>query len=284
MHTPFLHPFLKAKARIGQVPPELLTRVVQSLVERPARRREPLGEHVDRHPVQCKRNEDAALVWRQDRVDRVLDHAEELTLLGFLVGRDPTAPDQGPTLGLERDLAAVPRASAQLHGGLEERETERYGKVAGDFARAAVRNETSLAWLNVGQSLITNTMMAGAMIFTVWGWSQGRFTPGDVVLVNSLLMQLFRPLDMLGWVYRSIRQGLIDMEAMFDLTDTPAEVAQRMVRMLITGRLQSVDGTEVAVSARSICVHGDTPGAVAMAVAVRKALAEAGVEIRAFAP
>ena len=62
------------------------------------------------------------------------------------------------------------------------------------------------------------------MVFTVWGWSQGRFTPGDVVLVNSLLMQLFRPLDMLGWVYRSIRQGLIDMEAMFDLLDTPAEV------------------------------------------------------------
>jgi ATP-binding cassette, subfamily B, heavy metal transporter len=66
--------------------------------------------------------------------------------------------------------------------------------------------------------------MAGAMIFTVWGWTKGRFTPGDVVLVNSLLMQLFRPLDMLGWVYRSIRQGLIDMEAMFGLLDTPAEV------------------------------------------------------------
>jgi ATP-binding cassette subfamily B protein len=65
------------------------------------------------------------------------------------------------------------------------------------------------------------------MIFTVWGWSQGRFTPGDVVLVNALLMQLFRPLDMLGWVYRSIRQGLIDMEAMFDLLDTPAEVVDR---------------------------------------------------------
>ena len=62
------------------------------------------------------------------------------------------------------------------------------------------------------------------MVFTVWGWSQGRFTPGDVVWINGLLMQLFRPLDMLGWVYRSIRQGLIDMEAMLDLLDTPAEV------------------------------------------------------------
>ena len=62
------------------------------------------------------------------------------------------------------------------------------------------------------------------------------------------------------------------------------QVAQRMVSMLMTGMLRSVDGTEVAVSARSICVHGDSPGAVAMAVAVRKALAEAGIEIRPFAP
>jgi ATP-binding cassette, subfamily B, heavy metal transporter len=108
--------------------------------------------------------------------------------------------------------------------GAEEREALRYDEAVGAYARAAVRNEVSLAWLNIGQAFITNLMMAGAMIFTVWGWSNGRFTPGDVVLVNSLLMQLFRPLDMLGWVYRSIRQGLIDMEAMWNLLDTPAEV------------------------------------------------------------
>jgi 5-oxoprolinase (ATP-hydrolysing) subunit A len=68
------------------------------------------------------------------------------------------------------------------------------------------------------------------------------------------------------------------------LLDDSATVAERMVQMLLTGRLKSVDGLEVAVSARSICVHGDSPGAVAMAVAVREALAEAGVEIRSFAP
>jgi UPF0271 protein len=60
-------------------------------------------------------------------------------------------------------------------------------------------------------------------------------------------------------------------------------VAERMVQMLITGRMRSVDGAEIAVTAQSICVHGDSPGAVTMAVAVRKALAEAGAEIRAFA-
>src|SRR5689334_15161166 len=111
--------------------------------------------------------------------------------------------------------------------GAEDREASRYEEAIGSYARASVRNEVSLAWLNIGQALITNLMMAGAMIFTVWGWSRGRFTPGDVVWINGLLIQLFRPLDMLGWVYRSIRQGLIDMEAMWDLLDTPAEVVDR---------------------------------------------------------
>ena len=131
----------------------------------------------------------------------------------------------------EVDNKAIGRAVDSLlnyetvkYFGAEEREAKRYDDAIAAFTNAAVRNETSLAWLNIGQSLITNLMMAGAMIFTVWGWSRGQFTPGDVVLVNALLMQLFRPLDMLGWVYRSIRQGLIDMEAMFDLLDTPAEV------------------------------------------------------------
>ena len=131
----------------------------------------------------------------------------------------------------EVDNKAIGRAVDSLlnyetvkYFGAEEREAKRYDEAIAAFTSAAVRNETSLAWLNIGQSLITNLMMAGAMIFTVWGWSRGQFTPGDVVLVNALLMQLFRPLDMLGWVYRSIRQGLIDMEAMFDLVDTRAEV------------------------------------------------------------
>jgi ATP-binding cassette subfamily B protein len=131
----------------------------------------------------------------------------------------------------EVDNRAIGRAVDSLlnyetvkYFGAEDREAKRYEEAVGAFARASVRNEVSLAWLNVGQSLITNAMMAGAMVFTVWGWSNGRFSPGDVVWINGLLMQLFRPLDMLGWVYRSIRQGLIDMEAMFDLVDTPAEV------------------------------------------------------------
>jgi ATP-binding cassette subfamily B protein len=106
----------------------------------------------------------------------------------------------------------------------EARETARYAGAARNYANAAVKSENSLAWLNVGQSFITNLMMAGAMAYVVWGWAQGRFTTGDVVLVNTWLSQLFRPLDLLGMVYRTIRQGLIDMAAMFALVDTKAEV------------------------------------------------------------
>ncbi len=131
----------------------------------------------------------------------------------------------------EVDNQAIARAVDSLlnyetvkYFNAEEREARRYGLTAKAFADAAVKNESSLAWLNIGQSLITNVMMAGAMAYTVWGWSRGAFTTGDVVLVNTLLAQLFRPLDMLGWVYRTIRQGLIDMEAMFDVIDTPPEV------------------------------------------------------------
>ena len=106
----------------------------------------------------------------------------------------------------------------------EAREAARYESVARRYADAAVKSENSLASLNIGQSLITNLMMAGAMAYIVRGWSQGRFTTGDVVFVSTYLAQLFRPLDLLGMVYRTIRQGLIDMAAMFALVDTPPEI------------------------------------------------------------
>lgn len=109
----------------------------------------------------------------------------------------------------------------------EERETSHYSRVARQYAKAAIRSENSLALLNVGQSFVTNLMLGGAMAFTVWGWSKGQFSTGDVVVVNTLLNQLFRPLDMLGMVYRTIRQGLIDMAAMFDLIDTHAEIVDQ---------------------------------------------------------
>ncbi|MXO58496.1 ATP-binding cassette domain-containing protein [Altererythrobacter salegens] len=131
----------------------------------------------------------------------------------------------------ELDGTALARAVDSLlnfetvkYFGAEHREQERYGSAARAYAAAATKSENSLALLNIAQATVMNVMMGGAMAFTVWGWSRGKLTPGDLVLINTYLMQLFRPLDMLGWVYRTIRQGLIDMAQMFRLIDTEIEV------------------------------------------------------------
>jgi ABC-type transport system involved in Fe-S cluster assembly fused permease/ATPase subunit len=108
--------------------------------------------------------------------------------------------------------------------GAEAREQARYAAATSAYAKAAVTSENSLASLNIAQALVVNLLMAGAMGYTVWGWSKGLYTIGDLVFVNTYLTQLFRPLDMLGMVYRTISQGLIDMAAMFKLIDTAVEV------------------------------------------------------------
>ncbi|MDE2302067.1 MAG: ABC transporter ATP-binding protein/permease [Sphingomonadales bacterium] len=106
----------------------------------------------------------------------------------------------------------------------EPREEARYAQATRAYADAAVKSENSLGMLNIAQALIVNLLMAFAMGYVVWGWSRGAYTIGDLVLVQTYLTQLFRPLDMLGMVYRTIRQGLIDMAAMFRLMDTEIEV------------------------------------------------------------
>lgn len=135
---------------------------------------------------------------------------------------------------VDQDTAANARAIDSLlnfetvkYFGNEAVEAERYDKALRRYEDAAVRSESSLAWLNIGQSFLTLALLVIAMSWVAWGYGRGDFSVGDVVLVNTLLTQLFRPLDVLGWVYREIKQGLIDMETMFGLLDTPAEVVDK---------------------------------------------------------
>ena len=125
---------------------------------------------------------------------------------------------------LDRAVDSLLNYETVKYFGTESREEARYASAARAYASAAIKSENSLGALNIAQALITNLLMAGAMAWTVWGWSKGELTVGDLVFVNTYLMQLFRPLDMLGWVYRTIRQGLVDMGAMFKLMDTSIEV------------------------------------------------------------
>ncbi len=129
--------------------------------------------------------------------------------------------------------------------GAEDREQARYAQATGAYALAAVKSENSLGLLNIAQALIVNLLMAGAMGYTVYGWAQGKLTVGDLVFVNTYLTQLFRPLDMLGMVYRTIRQGLIDMAEMFRLMDTPVEVADKPGAPALVVRRPSVTFDDV---------------------------------------
>ena len=106
----------------------------------------------------------------------------------------------------------------------EPREEARYAQATRAYTEAAVKSENSLGLLNIAQAVVVNLLMAGALAHTVWGWSKGEYTAGQLVFVQTYLTQLFRPLDMLGMVYRTIRQGLIDMAEMFRLIDTEIEV------------------------------------------------------------
>lgn len=111
--------------------------------------------------------------------------------------------------------------------GAEAREEARYAAATRAYASAAVKSENSVGLLNIAQAVVTNLLMAGAMGWTVWGWYKGTYSAGQLVFVQTYLAQLFRPLDLLGMVYRTIRQGLIDMAEMFRLLDTSVEVPDR---------------------------------------------------------
>ena len=111
--------------------------------------------------------------------------------------------------------------------GNEEHEARRYDASLTRYERAAVRSQVSLSILNVGQALIISTGLTLVMWMAANGIADGRYTLGDFVLVNTYLLQLYTPLSFFGFIYREIKQALIDMEHMFELLGQDREVADR---------------------------------------------------------
>jgi ATP-binding cassette, subfamily B, heavy metal transporter len=108
--------------------------------------------------------------------------------------------------------------------GNERMEAERFDKSMARYESAATKTWTSLGWLNFGQGVIFSIGMAVMMIMSAMDVQAGKQTIGDFVLINTLLMQLSIPLNFIGFIYREIRQGLTDIEQMFDLLDEKQEV------------------------------------------------------------
>ena len=106
----------------------------------------------------------------------------------------------------------------------EENEAERYDKAMRDYENAAVLSRTSLAAVNVGQGAVISLGLVLVMGFAGWDIQQGRMSVGDFVAVNTYLLQLYLPLNFLGYVYREVRQSIIDLERMLGLIEEEPDI------------------------------------------------------------
>lgn len=108
--------------------------------------------------------------------------------------------------------------------GNEDYEARRYDESLQRWEHAALKSQSSLSALNVGQSAIIAIGVTLVMWRATVGVVDGSMTLGDLVLVNAFMIQLYIPLNFLGVVYREIKQSLADMERMFELSRENAEV------------------------------------------------------------
>ncbi|RUT30930.1 ABC transporter ATP-binding protein/permease [Arsenicitalea aurantiaca] len=109
----------------------------------------------------------------------------------------------------------------------ERMEAERFDRSMAKYERSAIRIWTSLGFLNFGQAVIFYAGLIIISVMAVSGVMNGDLTLGDFVLLNTFLMQIYRPLNFIGFVYREIRQGLTDIEEMFKLLDQNPEIEDR---------------------------------------------------------
>ena len=123
----------------------------------------------------------------------------------------------------------------------EDYEAAEYDKNLADWETARIRNRLSLAALNTGQALVVATSITLMMILAARQVVSGAMTLGDLVLVNAYMMQLFVPLNFLGFVYREIKRALADVEHMFSLLDRTPKITDKP------------DATELDISGGQIC-------------------------------
>lgn len=153
----------------------------------------------------------------------------------------------------------------------ERHEFSQYDKALRRYEDAATKSDASLALLNIGQGLFTSLCLFGCMAVVARDMGRGTATVGDVVLVNAMLMQLFRPLDILGWVYREIKQGLVDMEFLFKLLDQPQEIQDKPDAVILQVKEGAISfrGVHFAYDPRREILHGvdfSIPGGKTLAV------------------
>src|SRR3954463_3896475 len=111
--------------------------------------------------------------------------------------------------------------------GNEAHEARRYDVGRRRYEKAAIRSSRTLSVLNIGQGAIIAVGLVAVMVMAGSGVADGTMTLGDFVAVNTFLIQLYMPLNMLGFAYREIRNALVNMEKMFGLFEIPTEIADK---------------------------------------------------------
>jgi ATP-binding cassette subfamily B protein len=109
----------------------------------------------------------------------------------------------------------------------EAYEAQRIDRALAGYERAAIKSRVSLAALNFGQAAIIALGVTAIMIAAAQGVVAGTLTVGDVVLVNTFLLQLYQPLNILGMVYRELKQSIADLETMAGLLALRPEIEDR---------------------------------------------------------
>jgi ATP-binding cassette, subfamily B, heavy metal transporter len=106
----------------------------------------------------------------------------------------------------------------------EEREARRYDRSMARYEEASVKAYVSLAVLNAGQATIFTIGLAAVMVMCAYGIQRGTNTVGDLVMINTMMIQLYQPLNFMGMVYREIKQAVIDIETMFAILAREPEI------------------------------------------------------------
>jgi ATP-binding cassette, subfamily B, heavy metal transporter len=167
----------------------------------------------------------------------------------------------------EKDTEASARAVDSLMNfetvksfGAEARETDRFDRALASYAQAAVRSNTSLVVLNVAQALLMNVGLAAIVVFAGWRVLGADMGPGDITAVMLIMLNLYAPLNILGFAYREIKQSSIDMEKMFVLLDEKPDVADAPGAGVLTpqGGAVAFEGVGFAHDGRDVGLHGVT--------------------------
>ena len=127
----------------------------------------------------------------------------------------------------------------------DNHEIERYRNTMGEWEEAAVKSQNTMSILNFGQAAIIAIGVTGIMVLAAQGVDEEQLTLGDLVLINTMMLQLFLPLSFLGIIYRSLKYALADMDMVIKLLQRPIEITDKEDAVALEVKQASIEFRDV---------------------------------------